>query len=133
MTLADPRVASIAGFSQGLIQCFEMARCIEDLISAHDDKFAIRVSSIAPRARKGSIVDSSSIGTLGSAKVPPGHLVKFDQCALLPTAIYFTRKNSGQPTISPKAGNMNEAVFNLADPNSPALIGDAKVGSWHRS
>ncbi|CAM9642369.1 unnamed protein product [Chrysoparadoxa australica] len=116
-------------FSLGVLQCLETARCIEDLIHSHDDKFAIRSSNLcAATARRnsvGSVVDSSSVPK--ASKLEPGHLQIFDRCPEVPTALYFTRKMNGTPKVSPKAGNMNTAVFNLDNPDKEPLIGDAKL------
>lgn len=45
----------------------------------------------------------------------------------LPTLVYYSRKNSGQPKISPKAGNMNAAIFPIDDPTSGPLVGEATI------
>ncbi|CAB1103979.1 GT2 [Ectocarpus sp. CCAP 1310/34] len=45
----------------------------------------------------------------------------------LPTLIYFSRKNAGTPKISPKAGNMNAAIFPVDDPTMTPLTGDSTI------
>ncbi|CAM9415618.1 unnamed protein product [Ectocarpus sp. 4 AP-2014] len=45
----------------------------------------------------------------------------------LPTLIYYSRKNAGTPKISPKAGNMNAAIFPVDDPTMTPLTGDSTI------
>jgi hypothetical protein len=45
----------------------------------------------------------------------------------LPTLIYYTRKEAGTPRVSPKAGNMNAAIFAMDYPEEEALIGDSTI------
>jgi hypothetical protein len=41
--------------------------------------------------------------------------------------IYYTRKESGTPKVSPKAGNMNAAIFPMDYPQQEPFIGDSTV------
>ncbi|CAM9949458.1 unnamed protein product, partial [Laminaria digitata] len=45
----------------------------------------------------------------------------------LPTLVYYSRREAGTPKISPKAGNMNAAIFPVDDPSSVPLVGDATI------
>ncbi|CAM9783444.1 unnamed protein product [Discosporangium mesarthrocarpum] len=45
----------------------------------------------------------------------------------LPTMVYYSRKNNGTPRISPKAGNMNAAIFPIDYPDDEPLIGNATI------
>lgn len=45
----------------------------------------------------------------------------------LPTLVYYSRKRCGTPKISPKAGNMNAAIFPIDNPTSEPLVGDATI------
>eukprot|EP00752_Nemacystus_decipiens_P009511 g8502.t1 len=45
----------------------------------------------------------------------------------LPTLVYYSRKDAGTPKISPKAGNMNAAIFPVDDPSMVPLIADATI------
>ncbi|CAN0113427.1 unnamed protein product, partial [Phaeothamnion confervicola] len=45
----------------------------------------------------------------------------------LPTVIYYTRRDANTPLISPKAGNMNSAIFAVDYPDQPPLVGDATI------
>ncbi|CAM9502564.1 unnamed protein product, partial [Ectocarpus sp. 13 AM-2016] len=44
----------------------------------------------------------------------------------IPTIVYYSRIDAGQPRISPKAGNMNRAIFSF-NPQEEPLIGEAAV------
>ncbi|KAG5188251.1 hypothetical protein JKP88DRAFT_287571 [Tribonema minus] len=61
------------------------------------------------------------------AKIKPGHIAEFMARSDVPALIYHTRKDAGQPTISPKAGNLNAAIYNLCSNTGLPLTGTAKA------
>lgn len=62
----------------------------------------------------------------GSAEVEKGKEYIFSSCKGVPTVVYYSRMNPGTPKASPKAGNMNAAIFPIDRPG-PVLIGNAKI------
>ncbi|CAM9825937.1 unnamed protein product, partial [Phaeothamnion confervicola] len=67
----------------------------------------------------------------GSGKGPemslePGCKRLFSDCRRIPSIVYYARKDSGMPRASPKAGNMNSAVF-AAEPGMEPVIGGARI------
>ncbi|KAG5186155.1 hypothetical protein JKP88DRAFT_262580 [Tribonema minus] len=65
--------------------------------------------------------------TVSFEKVEPGHVSEFLERGDLPALVYHTRENAGQPTISPKAGNLNAAIYDLRPDTGLPLIGEAKA------
>jgi hypothetical protein len=80
----------------------------QQLILDNDDttnnfKSTAQITAIAQKARRASCFDAQ--------KIVPGYKKFWDRNARLPTLIYSSRANAGYPRISPKAGNMNSAIF----------------------
>ncbi|CAM9384881.1 unnamed protein product [Discosporangium mesarthrocarpum] len=57
-------------------------------------------------------------------RLPEGHKVLFDSKPTIPSIIYSARANPGTPKVSPKAGNMNAAIFST-EPGEEPVIGSA--------
>jgi hypothetical protein len=51
----------------------------------------------------------------------------FFNAYIITLQIYYTRKDSGTPKVSPKAGNMNAAIFPIDYPEQAPFIGDSTV------
>eukprot|EP00752_Nemacystus_decipiens_P009510 g8501.t1 len=63
-----------------------------------------------------------------SVHISPGFFQVFrGQAKQAACMIYYSRKDAGTPRISPKAGNMNAAMFPMDDPTSPPLIGPSTI------
>ncbi|KAG5179332.1 cellulose synthase, family GT2 [Tribonema minus] len=64
---------------------------------------------------------------VGNVTIEPGYVQTFNTNVALPTFIYYTRRDAGTPKVSPKAGNMNAALFALDYPDMPPLIGNSTI------
>mmetsp|Transcript_4432 Transcript_4432/g.6276 ORF Transcript_4432/g.6276 Transcript_4432/m.6276 type:complete len:1027 (+) Transcript_4432:159-3239(+) len=64
---------------------------------------------------------------VGNVNIEPGYVQTFNTNVALPTLIYYTRRDCGTPKVSPKAGNMNAAIFSLDYPDMPPLIGNSTI------
>ncbi|KAG5192414.1 hypothetical protein JKP88DRAFT_271166 [Tribonema minus] len=64
---------------------------------------------------------------VGNVTIEPGYVQTFNTNVALPTLIYYTRRDAGTPKVSPKAGNMNSALFALDYPDMPPLIGSSTI------
>ncbi|CAM9632852.1 unnamed protein product, partial [Choristocarpus tenellus] len=60
-------------------------------------------------------------------EMQPGFYEAFEQDRQVAKMIYYTRRNAGTPKISPKAGNMNAAIFPVDYPLNPPLIGNCNL------
>ncbi len=60
-------------------------------------------------------------------KLKPAYIHMFDSNPDLPTVIYYTRREAGTPKASPKAGNLNAAIFAMDFPDQAPLIGDSTL------
>eukprot|EP00612_Vaucheria_litorea_P005782 CAMPEP_0171461346 /NCGR_PEP_ID=MMETSP0945-20130129/5831_1 /TAXON_ID=109269 /ORGANISM="Vaucheria litorea, Strain CCMP2940" /LENGTH=671 /DNA_ID=CAMNT_0011987675 /DNA_START=409 /DNA_END=2424 /DNA_ORIENTATION=+ len=60
-------------------------------------------------------------------KITAAYIHKFSSNPTLPTLIYYSRRDPGTPRVSPKAGNMNSAIFPIDYPDSEPLIGDSTI------
>ncbi|CAM9128076.1 unnamed protein product [Discosporangium mesarthrocarpum] len=105
------------------IRGVEVVREIDKLIAENDDKISrfspsFAISKIKERARKASCFYRKEI--------LPGQRKVWDRNKFIPTIIYYSRVDAGQPRISPKAGNMNSALFSSTFHDEP-LIGGASV------
>ncbi|KAG5191792.1 cellulose synthase, family GT2 [Tribonema minus] len=63
----------------------------------------------------------------GGGGVDAGYVHQFSSNPDLPTLLYYTRKDAGTPRVSPKAGNLNAAIFAVDYPEDDPLIGDATI------
>eukprot|EP00611_Tribonema_gayanum_P021117 TRINITY_DN3_c0_g1_i3.p1 TRINITY_DN3_c0_g1~~TRINITY_DN3_c0_g1_i3.p1 ORF type:complete len:145 (-),score=34.05 TRINITY_DN3_c0_g1_i3:308-742(-) len=59
--------------------------------------------------------------------IDPGYIKTYESSDLLPRVIYYSRKEPGTPKVSPKAGNMNAAIFPIDYPEQVPLIGDSTI------
>jgi len=50
----------------------------------------------------------------------------FDEVSNIPSIVYYSRRNPGEPAISPKAGNMNSVLF-PEDPVDQDVVGKALI------
>ncbi|CAM9444245.1 unnamed protein product [Chrysoparadoxa australica] len=101
----------------------EIVNEIDKLVDEHDNvinsfSVAKQLTQLTMRARRASCFTA--------AKITPGVTKTWNRSPFLPCMTYFSRVNAGQPRISPKAGNMNAAIFRLRPEEEP-LIGDSKV------
>jgi cellulose synthase/poly-beta-1,6-N-acetylglucosamine synthase-like glycosyltransferase len=89
--------------------------------------------SLNDNGKRRQEVNDFVMAMLGALNVPdtkelePAYLHTFSSNPDLPTLCYYTRRDPGTPKVSPKAGNMNSAIFAYDDPGSPALIGDVTM------
>jgi cellulose synthase/poly-beta-1,6-N-acetylglucosamine synthase-like glycosyltransferase len=60
-------------------------------------------------------------------KITPAYIHKFNSNPTLPSFIYYSRRDPGTPKVSPKAGNMNAALFPIDYPDSAPLVGDSTI------
>mmetsp|Transcript_1129 Transcript_1129/g.1733 ORF Transcript_1129/g.1733 Transcript_1129/m.1733 type:complete len:968 (+) Transcript_1129:131-3034(+) len=85
-------------------------------------------------AKHGHEVEQFASSMLKALNIPseldsiePGYVHQFNSFPDIPNLIYYSRKDAGTPRVSPKAGNMNSAIFNIDYPEDEALIGDSTI------
>ncbi|CAM9802931.1 unnamed protein product, partial [Laminaria digitata] len=105
------------------IRGVEIVGEIDKLIEANDDSVnrfspSVAISRIKERARRASCFERKEI--------QPGQKKIWNRNKYIPTILYYSRIDAGQPRISPKAGNMNRAIFS-SNPAEEPLIGAASV------
>ncbi|CAM9857880.1 unnamed protein product, partial [Ectocarpus fasciculatus] len=105
------------------IRGIEIVSEIDKLIAENDDHISrfspsVAISRIKERARRASCFDRKEI--------QPGQKKVWNRNKYIPTIVYYSRIDAGQPRISPKAGNMNRAIFSF-NPQEEPLIGEAAV------
>ncbi|CAM9618770.1 unnamed protein product [Ectocarpus sp. 8 AP-2014] len=105
------------------IRGIEVVSEIDKLIAENDDNISrfspsVAISRIKERARRASCFDRKEI--------QPGQKKVWNRNKYIPTIVYYSRIDAGQPRISPKAGNMNRAIFSF-NPQEEPLIGEAAV------
>ncbi|CAM9232176.1 unnamed protein product [Choristocarpus tenellus] len=105
------------------IRGIEIVEEIDKLIEDHDDSInrfspSLAISKMKERARRASCFATNDI--------QPGQRKVWDRSKYICTFIYYSRIDAGQPKISPKAGNMNRAIFSV-NPQEEPLIGAASV------
>jgi cellulose synthase/poly-beta-1,6-N-acetylglucosamine synthase-like glycosyltransferase len=79
-------------------------------------------------------IESFALSMLQALNIPAdntsiekGYVHQFSSFADLPTLIYYTRKDPGTPKVSPKAGNMNAALFPIDYPEEEALVANSTI------
>jgi cellulose synthase/poly-beta-1,6-N-acetylglucosamine synthase-like glycosyltransferase len=60
-------------------------------------------------------------------KIKPAYLHVFNSNPGLPTLVYYSRRDASTPKVSPKAGNMNAALFPVDYPKEAPIVGDATL------
>ncbi|CAM9254143.1 unnamed protein product, partial [Discosporangium mesarthrocarpum] len=105
------------------IRGIEIVGEIDTLIQEHDDSMnrfspSVAISKIKQRARRASCFHR--------ADIVPGKKKAWNRNKYIPEIVYYSRVDAGQPRISPKAGNMNRAIFSFS-PGEEPLIGSASV------
>ncbi|CAM9641611.1 unnamed protein product, partial [Sphacelaria rigidula] len=93
------------------IRGIEIVTEIDKLVTENDDSInrfspSKAISQIKQRARRASCFDQKTI-TPGQKKARE---TVWDRNKYIPTVVYYSRIDAGQPRISPKAGNMNRCV-----------------------
>jgi cellulose synthase/poly-beta-1,6-N-acetylglucosamine synthase-like glycosyltransferase len=83
-----------------------------------------RKSRVTTQASANSMLQAMNVGNVN---IEPGYVQTFNTNVALPTLIYYTRRDAGTPKVSPKAGNMNAALFALDYPDMPPLIGNSTI------
>mmetsp|Transcript_8020 Transcript_8020/g.12169 ORF Transcript_8020/g.12169 Transcript_8020/m.12169 type:complete len:1034 (-) Transcript_8020:205-3306(-) len=83
-----------------------------------------RKSRCTTQASANSMLQAMNVGNV---TIEPGYVQTFNTNVALPTVIYYTRRDAGTPKVSPKAGNMNAALFALDYPDMPPLIGNSTI------
>ncbi|CAM9576110.1 unnamed protein product [Phaeothamnion confervicola] len=96
-------------FSRQCSRVFELSAALEEVVErAHGAHFAPRKVEAPP------------------PKVEPGMRRVFDGNKRIPSLAYYARKDAGMPRVSPKAGNMNAAIF-PTEPGMAPVIGGARI------
>lgn len=65
--------------------------------------------------------------SMNNTTIDKGFIQTWDTQDSLPRVIYYTRKDPGTPKVSPKAGNMNAAIFAIDYPDQAPVIGDSTI------
>lgn len=127
----------------GLSRAVAMVRQMDELVTGDDGGDLYRldrresyaqmgVDEDITKSRGGDEVEELTHGVSlladESVHVTPGFYQVFrSQAKQAVTMTYYSRKDAGTPKISPKAGNMNAAIFPMDDPTSPPLIGPSTI------
>ncbi|CAB1103980.1 GT2 [Ectocarpus sp. CCAP 1310/34] len=127
----------------GLSRAVAMVRQMDDLVTGDDGGDLYRLDrnqsflnqdldEDISKSKEGDEVEGLTHGVSlladESVHITPGFFQVFRgharQAACM---IYYSRKDAGTPRISPKAGNMNAAMFPMDDPTAPPLIGPSTI------
>jgi cellulose synthase/poly-beta-1,6-N-acetylglucosamine synthase-like glycosyltransferase len=80
-------------------------------------------------------VEAFALGMLQALNIPitdklePGFYHFLESNPKLPRVIYYTRESAGTPKVSPKAGNLNSALFSIDHPEIAPFVGNASIVS----
>ncbi|CAM9342279.1 unnamed protein product [Ascophyllum nodosum] len=127
----------------GLSRAVAMVRQMDDLVTGDDGGDLYRLDrnqtytnmgldDDISKSKGGDEVEELTHGVSlladESVHITPGFFQVFrGQAKQAACMIYYSRKDAGTPKISPKAGNMNAAMFPVDDPTSPPLIGPSTI------
>ncbi|CAM9743211.1 unnamed protein product, partial [Ectocarpus fasciculatus] len=127
----------------GLSRAVAMVRQMDDLVTGDDGGDLYRLDrnqsflnqgldEDISKSKEGDEVEELTHGVSlladESVHITPGFFQVFrGQAKQAACMIYYSRKDAGTPRISPKAGNMNAAMFPIDDPTSPPLIGPSTI------
>lgn len=111
-----------AASEAGRLTVFSLEEIPDGIKGVHD---ATRKSKATTQATATSMLQAMNVGQ--HVTIEPGMIHTINSSPDLPTMIYYSRRDAGFPKVSPKAGNMNAALFPMDYPDDPPLIGNASI------